>query len=690
MTTSQNPLLSESGLPPFDSVAAEHVIPAGKAVLDECRRLLKTLEMQNPETMTLAELSKACDTINRKIHRMWSPVNHLLGTMNEKNLRDAHESMQPEMVAFGLEFSQSKFIYQALISIKKRHWSSLSEGERRLVSIGIRDAQLSGIGLEGEEQKAFNTISQELSALSTKFSNHVLDSTKAYGLDLHHPSDVDGLSPTAKALAAEAYRAANPGKNASGEDGPWRITLDAPSYIAFMQHARAGHLREKIYRANISRASQNPHDNSTLLPKILGLRQQKARLLGFKSYADLSMARKMAGDTKKVHELAQDLLRVARPAADKEFAELKAFASQRGHRGELQHWDTAFWSERLREDKFQFSDEELKPYFPLDGVLAAMFRLAKKIFSIDVISCDGEAPVWHKDVRFFKVFDERKQHIASFYLDPFARPANKRGGAWMDDCLGREIIDGKLQVPVAHLVCNSTPPVGNTPSLMTFQEVTTLFHEFGHGLQHMLTKVDLAQVAGISGVEWDAVELPSQFMENWCYHKATLTDIAKHYKTGETIPEALFEKIYASKNFMAASQMLRQLRFGITDLRLHEQQNEMTVDQIFALAAEIAEHTSVIKPLPEDRMLCSFSHIFAGGYAAGYYSYKWAEVLSADAFGAFEEAGLDNPHALAETGKRFRDTVLARGGSQHPMEVFREFRGREPTTAALLRHHGLS
>ncbi|MBW3540060.1 MAG: M3 family metallopeptidase [Planctomycetes bacterium] len=363
---------------------------------------------------------------------------------------------------------------------------------------------------------------------------------------------------------------------------------------------------------------------------------------------------------------------------------------QRQDRDEFAHWDVAFWSERLRERRYEYTDEELRPYFPLQRVLDGLFGLAERLFDVTVRSADGEAPVWHKDVRFFKVFDRSRGHIASFYLDPYSRPENKRGGAWMDECFVRRYDRGRLQLPVAHLVCNATPPVGERPSLMTFREVETLFHEFGHGLQHMLTMVDYRDAAGINGIEWDAVELPSQFMENWCYHRPTLVGMTAHYETGEPLPERLFEKIKDSRNHLSGTQMLRQLRFGMTDMRLHHVYDPEGALTPFDIERQVAERTSLLPPLPDDRSLCSFQHIFAGGYAAGYYSYKWAEVLSADAFAAFEEAGLDDEQAVAATGRRFRATVLSSGGARHPMTVFRDFRGREPSPEPLLRHSGLA
>ncbi|HXZ85177.1 MAG TPA: M3 family metallopeptidase, partial [Myxococcota bacterium] len=475
--------------------------------------------------------------------------------------------------------------------------------------------------------------------------------------------------------------------------GPWRITLDAPSYTPFMQHSRRRDLRERLYRANLARASEGASDNTALIDRILRLRREEARLLGFQTYVELSLASKMAPDVGAVRRLLEELRAVSYAAAGRELAELRAFARTQGESRELMHWDVAYWAERQREARYAYSEEDLRPYFPLPAVLEGLFALAGRLFGVSIRAADGEAPVWHPDVRFFRVCDESGAPLASFYLDPYSRPAEKRGGAWMDECIGRSRLfgdgGGHPRLPVAHLVCNQMPPVAGKPSLMSFDEVQTLFHEFGHGLQHMLTRVDYGLASGIRHVEWDAIELPSQFMENWCYHRETLLGFARHFETGEPLPDALFEKLRAARTYRAGSDMLRQLFFSLLDLELHDRFEPGGAQTPFGVQDEVAKRATVLPPLTEDRFLCSFGHIFAGGYAAGYYSYKWAEVLSADAFAAFEEAGLENPSALRITGRRYRDTVLALGGSAAAMEVFKSFRGREPETSALLRHYGL-
>jgi oligopeptidase A len=692
----ENPLLVTDGLPRFDRIKPEHVVPAVRKVLADASA--KFDEIEKHVEPTWASAVESLEELNTPFQYSWSPVSHLLGVLNSPELRKAHEEVLPEVVTFSLRVGQSEPVYRALKGLKEGPaWSSLSAAQKRIVDHKILDAELAGIGLTGEKRERFNAIAQEMSQLTTDFSNHVLDATKAFSITLADPADVEGLPPSLRRLASQAHNSTLEGDQKPGSEdaGPWRFTLEFPSFGPFMQHSRRRELREKMYRAYVTRAASGEWDNTPLISKILALRTEEAQLLGFSTFVELSLAKKMAPNVEMVDAMFQTLRTASWSAAHRELDEVRALAKEPGadlgQGGQpLMNWDVAFWSERLREKKFQFTDEELRPYFPLESVLKGMFSLAERIFGIHVSPADGEAPVWHKDVRFFRISNESGKQIAAFYLDPYSRPENKRGGAWMDDCLGRKLLHGQLQLPVAHLICNSTPPAGGKPSLMTFREVETLFHEFGHGLQHMLTTVDYADAAGINGVEWDAVELPSQFMENWCYHRPTLLGLSAHYETGQPLPEELFEKICAARTFQAGLAMLRQLLFGMTDMALHHGFSPTSGESVFELQRRISEQTSVLPLLPEDRSLCSFTHIFSGGYAAGYYSYKWAEVLSADAFSAFEEAGLDNEQAIARIGRRFRDTVLAQGGSRHPMEVFKDFRGREPNPQALLRHSGLT
>ena len=460
--------------------------------------------------------------------------------------------------------------------------------------------------------------------------------------------------------------------------------------MPFMQHHRVRAQREAIYRAYVGRASSGEWDNSPLIDRILTLRKEQSALLGFSLLCRPQPSPKMAPDTAAVEQMIAELKSASDGPMRADFAEMEALARENGQEEPLLHWDTGFWSERLREARFDYTDDQLRPYFPLPKVLDGLFGLSERLFGIQIERADAStAHPWHADVQYFHVL-RNGQPIASFYLDPYSRPAEKRGGAWMNDCLSRRQSERGLQLPVVHLVCNGTPPVGDTPSLMSFSEVETLFHEFGHGLQGMLTTIDYAEVSGLNGVEWDAVEIASQFMENWCYHKPTLIGMTGHVETGEPLPDDLFEKIVAARTFQAGTQMMRQLAFGQTDLLLHTSYNPEGEESVFDVEHRVVGEMSALQPLPESRFLCAFSHIFAGGYAAGYYSYKWSEVLSADAFAAFEEAGLDDERAVAETGARFRDTILALGGSRAPMDIYRDFRGRAPSTEALLRHNGLT
>ncbi|BAU08256.1 M3 family metallopeptidase [Fischerella sp. NIES-3754] len=692
-TITDNPLLKGAGLPDFANIKPEHVVPAFNQLLAELEQELTKLEADvQPSWSGLVE---PLEKITERLNWSWGVVNHLMGVKNSPQLREAFETVQPQVVQFSNKLSQSQPIYNAFKALgASKTWDSFDSAQRRIVAAAIRDAELSGVGLQGEARDRFNAIQMELAELSTKFSNNVLDATKAFSLTLTKKEEVDGLPPSLLSLAAQAARDAG-AENATPENGPWRITLDFPSYYPFMQYSARRDLREVLYKAYISRAAAGELDNNPIIERILTLRQELAGLLGYKTYAEVSLASKMAPHVEAVEKLLEELRAASYDAAVKELEELKAFAASKGvaEANDLKHWDIAYWAERQREEKFAFTAEELRPYFPLPQVLDGLFGLVKRLFGVTVTPADGQAPVWHEDVRYFQIADETGNAIAYFYLDPYSRPAEKRGGAWMDICINRGKVAengvSKTRLPVAYLVCNQTPPVDGKPSLMTFAEVETLFHEFGHGLHHMLTKVDYTSAAGINNVEWDAVELPSQFMENWCYDRATLFGMARHYATGEPLPEHYYQKLLAAKNYMSGSATLRQVHFSLLDIELHHRYRPGGDETPKQVRDRIATTTTVIPPLPEDAFLCAFAHIFAGGYAAGYYSYKWAEVLSADAFAAFEEVGLEDEQAVKATGKRYRDTVLALGGSKHPMEVFKSFRGREPSTEALLRHNGL-
>jgi oligopeptidase A len=711
-----NPLLEQDGLPKFESIDPTHLTPAVEELLKKLEADFATLEtdLTKKSGIDYDEVLPVIERMQYPLGYVWGVAGHLNGVKNGDELREAYESNQPKVVEAMTKFSQSKPLYDALSAIEKQ-WGSgddddedcssfLAKQKQRAVENSLLQMRLGGVGLDGAEKERFNEIKQRLAKLSMQFSNNVLDDTKAFSRTITDPATVEGVPESAKAQWANAHiqHEAKEGDEAPDLDeatqsGPWRITLDIPSYLPVMSHLKDRAVREEVYKAYVQKASEKSGDknNVPLIYEILSLKTEMAKILGFSTYAELSLAKKMAATVEEVSELTDLMAEKAIPAATKELEEITALAKEGEGLEKLEPWDITFWSERLKESKFDMTQEELRPYFALPAVLDGMFTLLNRLFDIDVKAADSEAEVWNKDVRFFKIFDSKTQkHIASFYLDPYSRPENKRGGAWMDTCLGKSEAT-KTDVPVAYLTCNGSPPVGDKPSLMTFQEVETLFHETGHGLQHMLTEAQVGDVAGINGIEWDAVELPSQFMENWCYDRPTVFGFAKHWETGEPLPEDKFEKLCAQKIFNSGMMTCRQLYFGQLDLALHNGYDASAGEKgegkgIFDIQKEVAsKYIPYSMPLEEDRFLCSFGHIFAGGYSAGYYSYKWAEVMSADAFGAFEDVGLDNEDAVREVGKKFRETVLSLGGGVAPAAVFKEFRGRDPTPDAFMRHNGL-
>ncbi len=685
-----NPLLAWRELPRFDVIDASHVVPGVDALLVELQAELDALRAQ--VTPQWDALMLPLSRIQERMSFAWRLIGHLLAVRNSPELRQAYQQVQPRLIQFSMAMGQDRAIYEGLRALAAQ--PDLDEAQRRILDSAVRDAQHSGVGLEDEARARFNAIQTELAEVSTRFGDNLLDATKQFSLLLTTQEEVVGLQSSARQLMAQAARAAGH-EASSAEDGPWLITLDAPCVIPVLQDSARRELREQVYRAYNTRASDGPLDNAPLIERVLALRREEAALLGFETYAQLSLSSKMAPGVEAVFGLIEELRQTSYEGAKRDLEELREFARERGaeEAEALEPWDIAFWSERLREARYGFNDEALRPYFPLPHVLQGLFSLVEELFGARVVQApQGAVSTWHPDVSFYDVFDERGDKVASFFLDPYSRPAQKRGGAWHGTCQGRSAHldpDGAMRLPVSYLVCNQSPPVGDQPSLMSFQEVLTLFHEFGHGLQHMLTRVDYGDAAGISNIEWDAVELPSQFMENWCYERDTLKQLSRHVASGESLPDALIDQLLSAKNFRAASGMLRQLYFGALDMSLHARFEPGQGVSPFELQREVASTTSVL-PVPAwDRFLCGFSHIFSGGYAAGYYSYKWAEVLSADAFAAFEDAGLHDPQARRATGRRFRETVLAMGGARDPMRVFEDFRGRQPSTEPLLRHNGL-
>ncbi|GAB2263067.1 hypothetical protein Droror1_Dr00004064 [Drosera rotundifolia] len=687
-----NPLLGSFTFPPYDAVLPRHVVPGIRSLLAQLEVEVEELERSVVEEPVYEELVVRFERVWDRLKVVWGIVSHLVAVRDSEELRAAIEQVQPDKVRFELRLSQSKPIYIAFKTIRESpDWNTLTEARKRLVEGQLKMAILGGISLEDDKRKRFNEIKQELEKLALKFEGNILDAVKSYEKLLTNKNDVEGLPATALGLAAQM--AVSKGHtNATAGNGPWVITLNPPSYRSVMQHSPNRPLREELYRAYVKRASFGDTNNTPIIEQILKLRYEMAKLLGYNNYAELSMETKMA-TVEQAEKLIEDLRVGAWNAAVQDMEDIKKYAESHGAEEvfDWNNWDINFWSERLRESRYGINEEELRPFFSLPKVIDGLFDLTKKLFDIDICPADGEAPVWHDDIKFFRVNNSLGSPIAYFYLDPYSRPSDKRGGAWMDEAIGRSHAlsrDGtSIRLPVAHVVCNQTPPIGDKPSLMTFQEVVTIFHEFGHALQLILTKQDEGLVSGLRGIEWDAVEVASQFMENWCYQRDMLMRITKHYETGENLPEEICMKILSARTFRAGSELLRQLRFACIDLALHSKYIPGGSEAIYDIDQSISRKTHVIPLLPEDRFLCSFSHIFADTYAAGYYSYWWAEVMSADAFSAFDEVGLDNDKSVREMGIKFRDTILAVGGGRSPLEVFIDFRGRKPSVEPLLRSY---
>jgi oligopeptidase A len=676
-----NPLLAMTGLPPFSRIKPEHVEPALDEVLKENRARIDALVHQTA-VYTWNDFIEPLEEIHDRLSRLWSPVSHLNSVMNSDALRDVYNKCLPKLTEYYTELGQNERIYQAYKDIADGpEYKALDGAQRKVIDNALRDFRLSGVALPPEKKARYKDIVQELSQLKTKFEENVLDATHGWHRQVADETQLSGLPESARALARQHAEE----KNLEG----WVFTLDFPSYYAVMTHADDRALRRDMYEAYSTRASERgPNagkwDNSAIADRILALRHEKARLLDFANYAEYSLATKMARDPFQVLDFLHDLAHKSKSFAQRDLEQVRAFARDQHGLATLETWDISYYSEKLREQRYAFSQEDLKPYFPVDRVIGGMFEVVRRLYGISIREA-GPVDVWHKDVRFYEIRDAHGELRGQFYLDLYARQG-KRGGAWMDDCIGRRKHAGGVQSPVAYLVCNFTPPVGTTPVLLTHQEVETLFHEFGHGLHHMLTRVDYLSVSGINGVAWDAVELPSQFMENWCWEREALDVIAGHYQTGAPLPQDLLKKMQAAKNFQSGMQMVRQLEFALFDFRLHLEYDPTRGARIRQILDEVRREVAVVIPPDYNRFQNSFTHIFAGGYAAGYYSYKWAEVLSADAFSLFEECGVFN----ADAGRKFLTSVLERGGSREPMELFVEFRGREPSVDALLRHNGIT
>ena len=637
-------LAKATGIPEYDLIQAEDVntyfpelIPTLNGAVSEYEDTLQGL-LDSDQKLNWSQVLPALTEICRPLNWAWGAVSHLVSVRNTKEFREAQQAQLPLIMEFGSRLSQSKTIYRALLNLRD-NCAGLDYTQMRILNSEIDGMVKGGVGFDGDAQVVFNDANQRKAELSSKFSNNVLDATNEWSCIITD-DESDGIPNR----VLDAIRQ---------EDGTYKLTLDGPTYGPVLTHATSRTLRERVYIAQVSKAECN----EPILAEILELRQSQAERMGYANWAEVSLSEKMADNVDEIEVLFEDLVSAATPIAIEDKATVLDFAKSQGFDGdELKPWDGGYYADKLIKSKFDLDYESLRPYFPFEQVLDGLFNLTNRLFGVTVVAADGEAPVWHPDVRFFNVLDTDGEYLASFFLDPYARPGEKRGGAWMNDCVNRSVIDGEVTKPIAYLICNQTPPAGDKPSLMSFGEVTTLFHEFGHGLQHMLTTVDYASASGINLVDWDAVELPSQFMENWCLDEKTLYGMAKHFETGEPLPVEEYQKLKDTETFLTAGGTLRQAYLALTDLRLHYQYDS-SVETPDQLRRRVADEVLLTPPIDEDRNLCAFGHIFAGGYSAGYYSYKWAEVMSADAFAAFEEAGLDDEAAVKATGKRFRDTV---------------------------------
>jgi oligopeptidase A len=668
-------------LPVFSQIEPSQIKTRVEQLIAACTADIEAVVKEpNPSWQSLIV---ALEENSDELGKFWSPVSHLNSVKNSPELREAYESCLPLLSDFSTYVGQHEGLYQAYLKLSQSaEYANLTTAQQKVIQNALRDFKLSGIGLSDEKKQRYGEIQSRSSDLASNFSNNTLDATQAWFKHIEDESLLSGLPEDAKLAAAEAA--------AQKELSGWVFTLEFPSYIAILTYADNRDLRAELYQAYCTRASdQGPtagqFDNTAIIEETLALRHELAQLLDFDNAAEESLATKMAESPAQVLEFLADLARRAKPQALQDLAELKAFVKAEFGVDELNSWDVTYYSEKLKQAKYSISDEALRPYFPESKVVPGLFSVLGKLFGIKVQKREG-VDVWHPDVSFYDIFDVKGELRGSFYLDLYAR-AKKRGGAWMDDCQGRRWkADGSLQHPVAYLTCNFNKPVGGKPALFTHDEVVTLFHEFGHGLHHMLTQVDASAVAGISGVAWDAVELPSQFLENWCWQPEALALISGHYQTGEALPQDMLDKMLAAKNFQSALFLVRQLEFALFDFRLHAEYDPALGGRVQQILDDVRQQVSVIMPPRFNRFQHGFSHIFAGGYGAGYYSYLWAEVLSADAFGRFEEEGIFN----AAVGQDFLHCILEKGGSAEPMELFKAFRGREPSNAALLRHMGIA
>ncbi len=676
-----NPLLQQHELPPFEKINVSDIVPAIETIIDENLQAVDQLLSENKQA-SWSSLCKPLEDLNDRLEQAWSPVSHLNGVLQTDELRQSVEKCLPLLSNYSTQLGQNKQLFKAYQALKNStQFNELEQAQQQIIENNLRDFRLAGIDLDDESQQRYAELKQQLSEASNQFSNNVLDATQAW---FKHVEDVNSLRGMPEAAINAAASAAQ-----SRDLNGYCLTLDAPCYIAVVSYADDPKLREEMYMAYGTRASdQGPNagefDNGELMCRITTLRAELAQLLGFSSYSEYSLATKMADNTEQVLDFLRQLASRTRSVAEQDLEQLQNFARDEHGVQQLNAWDISYYSEKLRKQQYNIDQEELRPYFPAEKVTDGLFKIVSKLFNVE-IAANSSMSTWHEDVRSFDLLREGKL-LARFYLDLYARE-NKRGGAWMADCrVRRRINDDQLQLPVAFLTCNFMAPAGEQPSQLTFNEVTTLFHEFGHGIHHMLTQIEYAEVSGINGVAWDAVELPSQFLENWCWQEEVIKDISSHHETGAALPQPLLEKLLAAKNFQAGMQMLRQIEFALFDFTMHQQQGMKSTEEIQNLLDAVRAEVAVVILPTENRFQHGFSHIFAGGYAAGYYSYKWAEVLSADAFGEFEKNGIFD----SKTSQRFLNEILEQGGSQNAMQLFKNFMGREPSVEALLSQSGIS
>ncbi len=674
----ENPLHQKTALPLFDKVEAKDVLPAISMLIENNLSAIDKLVRTGAPTW--ASLVVPIEEWEDNLNKAWSMVSHLNSVANTPALREAYNSGLEKLTDYANKIGQNEKLYAAYAALRESaEFETLNTAQKKVIDNALRDFKLAGVALEKTKKEQYAALNQELSKLQSQFQDHVMDATDNWHHDISDIHELAGLSPQAIMLAKQAAEKA--------EVAGWRLTLDYPSYQAVITYADNRALRQKIHQAYLTRASdlgaQTKWDNSALMEKIVAIRHEMAVLLGFKNYAELSLAKKMAKNPEQVLSFLYDLAKKAKPFAESEFAELTDFAKKTAGITALEPWDLAYFSEKLQQKKYALSDEMLRPYFPIDTVLSGMFEVIKRLYGINCVE-KKTFPTWHPSVRFFELFDSNNEVIGSFYLDLYARQ-QKRGGAWMDEARVRRVSSAEIQKPIAFLTCNFRAPAESVPSLLTHDEVLTLFHEFGHGLHHLLTKVDYASISGINGVSWDAVELPSQFMENWCWQSEALDFISGHYQDQKPLPKEFLSNLLKLRNFQAGMMLVRQIEFALFDFRLHLEFHPEQGARVQEILNEVRKLVTVTPVAPYSRFQHSFTHIFSGGYAAGYYSYLWAEVLSQDAFARFEEEGIFNP----KTGKSFWDEILAKGGSLEAAVLFKNFRGREPSLEPLLRHRGL-